>query len=93
MKIIILISLLGVVCSQDNPPVPVDELDINAYIGLWYNVSFQVLFKEQLPDPSVLLYQTKPEGVSPRVMSDTTKYKGLVIVPIITRFLFKFLFL
>ena len=44
MKIIILISLLGVVCSQDNPPVPVDELDINAYIGLWYNVSFQVLF-------------------------------------------------
>ena len=39
MKIILLISLFGVVCSQDDPPVPVDELDINAYIGLWYNVS------------------------------------------------------
>ena len=41
------------------------------------------LFKEQSLDPSVLLAQTKPEGVSPRV-SEPTKHKGPVIVPIIT---------
>ena len=45
------------------------------------NVRF--VFKEQSPQPSVLLGQTKPEGFSPRVASDPTKHKGEVIVPII----------
>ena len=41
------------------------------------------MLKEQSLDPSFLLAQTKPEGVSPRV-SEPTKHKGPVIVPIIT---------
>ena len=41
--------------------------------------------KEQSPCPSVLLAQTKLEGLSPRVMSEPIKHKGKGIVPIITR--------
>ena len=30
--------LIGAVYAQDNPPETVDELDINLYLGRWYQV-------------------------------------------------------
>ena len=31
-------ALFGATYAQDNPPETVDELDINLYLGLWYQV-------------------------------------------------------
>ena len=31
-------ALIGAVYAQDNPPETVDELDINLYLGRWYQV-------------------------------------------------------
>ncbi len=46
MRFILAISVLVCVHGQSDPPVPVDELDINAYIGLWYNVRLSRYFGE-----------------------------------------------
>ena len=36
------VFILGVVAAQDDPPVTVSELDIELYVGRWYQVKKRV---------------------------------------------------